>query len=46
MKSLRKEMIVHPTQRRIVWKNLKFWAVLLSSLFVWGYLIYAFFDTF
>ena len=29
-----------------MWRVIKFWAVLLSSLFVWGYLIYAFFDTF
>ena len=46
MKSLRKEMIVHPIQRRIVWKNLKFWVVLLSALFAWGYLWYEGFKAF
>lgn len=37
---------MHYCQRRVLWRVIKFWSVVLGSLFVWGYLIYAFFDTF
>lgn len=39
-------MIVHIVQRRLLWKNVKFWAVVLGSMVGWGYLWYEGFKTF
>jgi len=46
VKSSRKETIVHYCQRRMLRVNLGFWVPLILSMVCWGYLIYAFFDTF
>ena len=36
---------MHYCQRRVLWRVLKFWFVVLSALFAWGYLIYDGFNT-
>ena len=37
---------MHYCQRRMLRVNLGFWATFILSMVGWGYLIYAFFDTF
>lgn len=37
---------MHPIQRRVLWRAIKFWFVVLVTLFAWGYLWYEGFKTF